>query len=78
MNDDLNIALAEIARMRNAARRIIWMSENHPSYGKGRGQAAKEILESVSGPLCYGLDDVTASEVMAGVRARSQQNHNRT
>lgn len=34
----------ELDAMRRRAERIIWLADTSPGYGKGRGQAAREIL----------------------------------
>jgi len=56
---DLHAALAEIMRMREAAERIIWLAESGRNYGKGRGQAAREILDAAiaRAPRLPPLDD---------------------
>jgi hypothetical protein len=48
MHPDLYAALAEIMRMRLAAERIMWLAQESPGYGKGRGQAAQEVLDSAT------------------------------
>jgi hypothetical protein len=49
MDPDLYAALAEIMRMRLAAERIVWLANEPGSrYGKGRGQAAQEILDAAT------------------------------
>lgn len=36
--------LERYQEMENRARRILWLAENHPRYGRARGEAAREIL----------------------------------
>lgn len=71
--DDLELALIEVWRLREAAERIIWCAETLPRYGKGRGQAAQEILDSVTKMKTPILSDEDKTALLSDIQARAIQ-----